>query len=182
MVVQATCPKCKKVIYGYQWAKTKSNKNWLMNEAGDWHSCGDQVGKKSKKSNSIWDMSPSGPRYFSCGKCGGNCKDTGFYDYYCEKCKMYPDTTHRRQDETGNGPTDESVRPMMITNYNEVVEEYRKHNDDKPVNWMHMQDDGTIKNGYKLTEELIKWFKEGGEQIIKEIKEKTWHKEKVLNA
>ncbi len=191
MVVKATCPRCKKVIYGYQWAKTKSNKNWLMNEAGDWHSCG---GVEKKEKNSVWNMTPAGPRYFSCGKCGGNCIETGLFDYYCEKCEMYPNVTHRRSDELGNGPTDPNVKASVTSNRNEIITELRsvkmevsekvireggKRIGEKPLNWMCMNEDGTIMSGYKLTSELTEWFNNGGLEVIKELNERTILTEKV---
>lgn len=36
----AFCPICKKEQIGFEWTKTKNNKNWLRKPNGEWHSCG----------------------------------------------------------------------------------------------------------------------------------------------
>jgi hypothetical protein len=190
--VKATCPACKKVLHGYQWTKTKTNKNWLMNTEGTWHSCGDKVKSKLTPDD---QREPAGPRYFSCGKCGGNCVEIGFFDYYCEKCEMYPNVTHRRSDELGNGPTDPNVKASVTSNRNEIIADMRnvkmevsekiireggnKQGGAKPINWMCMNEDGTIMSGYKLTSELTDWFNNGGLEVIKELNERTILTEKV---
>jgi hypothetical protein len=33
------CPICKEFLVGYNWAKTKTGKNWLKNKDDTWHSC-----------------------------------------------------------------------------------------------------------------------------------------------
>jgi hypothetical protein len=193
MVVKATCPRCKRVIYGYQWTKTKTGKNWLSNKEGEWHSCGDKAKTKGIPES---QREPAGPRYFSCGKCGGNCKEIGFFDYYCEKCEMYPQVCHRRTDELGNGPTDPNVKASVTSNRNEIIAELRSsgvkmstsdkvvreggsRSGQKPLNWMCMNEDGTIMSGWKLTSELTEWFNNGGLELIKEINERTILTEKV---
>lgn len=35
----ARCPSCKKELVGYNWTKTKNNKNWLQDKSGQWHDC-----------------------------------------------------------------------------------------------------------------------------------------------
>ena len=35
MADKLICPRCKKGIYGYQWTKTKSGKNWLADKEGN---------------------------------------------------------------------------------------------------------------------------------------------------
>lgn len=203
MVVKATCPKCKRVIYGYQWAKTKSNKNWLMNEAGDWHSCGDQVEKKSKYP--IMDeKAVYKPKYYSCGKCGNNLEEipdnrfmSSFYTiprphtfgWWCNDCDMFPQVSNRRMDETGGGPKDPSVKAYAKSNRDDIITELRnvkmedsekvvreggnRQSGEKPLNWMCMNEDGTIKNGWKLTSELTEWFNNGGSEVIKELNKRT---------
>ena len=174
MVVKTTCPRCKKVIYGYKWAKTKSGKNWLMNDDGEWHSCG-EVTKKKKYGLDMFTVSAPAPRYFSCGKCGGNCIEIEFFEYYCEKCEMYPQLCHRRMDEKGGGPTDQNVKAGVTSNRQELTWELlHSHVKKWVLNWMQMNVDGTVKECYKLYPETKKWFEEeGGKEIIIELDKQT---------
>ena len=103
---------------------------------------------------------------------------------------MFPQVTNRRMDEMGNGPKDPNVGALTVTNRDEIIEKFRKNqikvdsdkiertggqqaSGEKPPNWMHMKEDGTITNGYKLTEQLTKWFESGGKEIIEEINKLT---------
>jgi len=182
-MLKSTCPACKKVLKGYKWTKTKSNKNWLMNGEGDWHSCEKVESKSKSKYINLFEKETSHPRYFSCGKCGNNCKEYGFFEYYCKSCDMYPQVTNRRMDDMGAGPTDPSVGTVMTTNHEDLVMNFifKKFTSQglHVSNWMQMNEDGTIKAGYKLYDETKKWFEEGGKELIKELNSLTIETKKV---
>ena len=88
---------------------------------------------------------------------------------------MYPQVTHRRSDELGNGPKDPNVKECTTSNRPELVWEFLNSHVRKWVlNWMHMRVDGTIKVGYKLYPETKKWFEEeGGREIIEELESRV---------
>jgi hypothetical protein len=184
----ARCPVCKVEQIGYRWAKTKTGKKWLLNNEGKWHKCEKPKAQETKKSFDPFQPIQTFPSYFSCGKCGNMIDNE-----YCGVCKMYPQVVNRQSGNT-NGTTDSKVKPLMTSNRDEIIEMLKgnklkitsdkierkgKSDLDKPVNWMHMNEDGTIKNGYKLTDELTRWFDGQGKHVIKTLNEKTILKKKA---
>lgn len=205
--VSATCPVCKKLLYGHQWTRRPSGKNWLMSTEGKWHSCGDKSKGFSKQDNKypvLGEKSVYEPKYFSCGKCGDNLKEIhndqildfytiprlGTFGWWCDKCDMFPQVSHRRSDELGNGPKDPNVQAIGKSNRQKIIEQLgmnievvgsdkvervggARKSGEKPINWMCMNEDGTMMNGWKLSDSLTKWFNEGGKDVIKLLNEKT---------
>jgi|FLOH01.1.fsa_nt_gi hypothetical protein len=141
MVVEGTCPTCKKVLFGFQWTKTTSGKNWLMSTEGKWHSCDKAQNKEGKKSkhHTLGEKSVHEPQYFSCGCCGDNLKEI-FSDkmlyffvaprletigWWCESCNMFPSVTNRKHDEVSKGRKDSNVKALCTSNRDIIIEELR---------------------------------------------------------
>jgi len=59
----AKCPICKQELSGFNWTKTKNNKNWLADKDGNWHDCPNNNGKKK------YVMSKASDFVF-CNMCG----------------------------------------------------------------------------------------------------------------
>lgn len=203
-MVEATCPSCKKKLYGYKWTKTKTGKNWLMNTDGTWHSC-ERVERKDKKNKypNMFEKWIYKPVYYSCGCCGENLKAMhserilDFYEtpvkeiigWWCESCNMYPQVSHRRSDELGNGAKDPNVGALYKSNRDEIIDDLKSgklevmsdkiervgdhQSGEKPPNWMCMKEDGSMMNGWKLTGKLTEWFKSGGKEILQELEKRT---------
>jgi hypothetical protein len=52
------CPICKEQLVGYQWEKTKTNKNWIKHPQKGWHNC---PKKKFKKKTASYQKKIFGP-------------------------------------------------------------------------------------------------------------------------
>jgi len=153
-----------------------------VEQSGKEHDCPKFVRstKKSMYNVDIWETYEPTIKYYFCGKCNTLCENQKEWRW-CNTCKMYPQITNSGTSEKdGEGfKPDPNVKPVMSTNSLEIDEEFRtKHGDNSPTNAVHMNNDGSIKKGYKLTEELVKWFETGGKDIIIDMNSKIWYKQK----
>lgn len=186
------------------WKKPYKKGDFPVELDGKKHDCPNrQRGGDSYDSKYGFDMwaEPTKPRdkYEYCGKCGKQCETITKQDEhqvykeewrnliyigaYCHECEMFPNTTH-------DGDKDGTVKPFMpnpdvkaIMNNNifDIEQEYRGKVSDAPTNWICMNNDGTMKAGYKITGELTDWYEKEGKEILKEMRSKIWHKKKELN-
>lgn len=134
---------------------------------------------KSKYDVDIWTKYEPEPSFYFCGRCKTLCVTDKNTWYWCSNCEMYPAITHRGSDELDcDFNVDTNIKSLQTTNRIDLMEEYRRKNTDAPANWMHMNDDGTIKNGYKLTPDLTKWYEKDGKVIIINMYSKIYYKNK----
>ena len=92
---------------------------------------------------------------------------------------MYPNVTFHGDINTDNQwfSPDSKVSSLQDTNKSQIMEEYSVSYN-APPNWLHMNDDGTMSAGYKLTPELTEWYEKDGKGILEELYSKIWYKKK----
>jgi len=176
------CRYCPAVL---KWKQPYKKGDFPVELDGKKHNCPNrrQSSRESMYNFDMWaEPSPPRKKYTFCGKCKTLCKEEDVFQWWCNTCKMFPSVTHDGNDELyASFEANPDVKPLMVTNHNEVCEKYRTiAGEDAPINWVHMNEDGTIKNGYKLTKELTKWFEKEGREVIIKMYSEIWYKKKEL--